>query len=77
MKIKILGSGCMKCAKVYENVKKAANESKIDAEVEKIEDMDKIISFGVMVTPALVIDGKIKCEGRIPNIDEINKWITK
>ncbi len=75
MQIKILGAGCMKCAKVYENVKKAIDELGIDAEVKKIEDIDKIISSGVMMTPALVIDGKIKCEGRIPNIDEIKKWI--
>jgi len=76
MKIEILGIGCMKCAKVYENVKKAAGDLGVDADIEKVEDMDKIINYGVMITPAIVIDGKIKASGRIPNIDEIKKWIT-
>ena len=76
MKIEILGTGCMKCAKVYENVKKAVADLGVDADIEKVEDMNKIINYGVMMTPALVIDGKIKASGRIPNIDEIKKWIT-
>ena len=67
----------MKCAKVYENVKKAADEIGVDADIEKVEDINKIINYGVMMTPALVIDGKIKASGRIPNIDEIKKWIIK
>lgn len=75
MKIEILGTGCAKCKKVYENVKKAMGEDGVDADVEKIEDMDKIIGYGVMMTPALVIDGKIKASGRIPSTDEIKKWI--
>jgi len=65
----------MNCKKLYENVKKAVEELGIDADVEKIEDMDKIISFGVMMTPAVVIDGKVKASGRIIGTDEIKKWI--
>ena len=47
----------------------------MDAEVEKVEDIDKIISFGVMMTPAVVINGKVKASGRIPSTEEIKKWI--
>ncbi|ODS35088.1 MAG: glutaredoxin [Candidatus Altiarchaeales archaeon WOR_SM1_86-2] len=75
MKIEILGAGCMKCKKLYENVKRAVEELGIDADVEKIEDMDKIISSGVMMTPAIAVDGKIKASGRIPSTEEIKKWI--
>ena len=75
MKIEILGAGCFKCKKVYENVKKALEETGVDADVEKIEDMNKIINYGVMITPALVIDGKIKASGRIPNHEEIKIWL--
>ena len=71
MKIEVLGSGCMKCEKVHENTKKAIDELGIDADVEKVEDINQIISCGVMMTPALVIDGEVKCEGRIPGVDEI------
>ena len=65
----------MKCEKVYENVKKAVEELGIDADVEKIENIDEIISSGVMLTPAIVINEKIKASGRIPSIDEIKKWL--
>lgn len=75
MRVKILGSGCMKCKKLYENTKKAIDGLDIDADVEKVEDMNQIISFGVMMTPALVIDGKIKCEGRVPGVDEIKGMV--
>jgi len=75
MEIKVLGTGCAKCGKVYENVKKALEELGVDAEVEKVEDIDKIISFGVMMTPAVVINGKVKASGRIPSTEEIKKWI--
>ena len=75
MEIKVLGTGCAKCGKVYENVKKAIEELGIDAELEKVEDIDKIISFGVFMTPAVVINGEIKASGRIPSTEEIKKWI--
>ncbi len=75
MEIKVLGTGCAKCGKVYENVKKAIEELGVDAEVEKVEDIGQIISSGVMMTPAVVINGKVKASGRIPSTGEIKKWI--
>jgi len=75
MEIKILGTGCPKCRKVYENAMKAIEELGVDSEVEKVEDIDKIISFGVMMTPAVVINGEVKVSGRIPSIEEIKRWV--
>ncbi|MGB2842423.1 MAG: thioredoxin family protein [Halobacteriota archaeon] len=75
MDIKVLGTGCAKCRKVYENAKKAIEELGVDSEVEKVEDIDKIISFGVMMTPAVVINGVVKASGRIPGTEEIKKWV--
>ena len=75
MKIEILGTGCPKCKKLEENAKKAVAELKIRAEVVKVTDIGKIVEYGVMSTPALVIDGKIKASGRIPDVGEIKKWL--
>ncbi|MFH1789101.1 MAG: thioredoxin family protein [Candidatus Altiarchaeota archaeon] len=75
MKIEILGMGCPKCKKVEENVKKAVAETGVDAEVVKVEEMDKILSYDIMMTPALVLDGNIKCSGKIPAVEEIVGWI--
>jgi len=77
MKIEILGMGCPKCKMLYENAKKAVEESGIQAEVTKVEDMDKITSYDVMITPALVIDGKVKTVGKIPQAEEIKKWLAQ
>ena len=75
MKIEVLGMGCPKCKKLYENVQIAVKESGIEAEVSKVEDIAKITEYAVMITPALVIDGEIKAAGRIPTPDEIKVWI--
>jgi len=75
MKIEILGMGCPKCKMLYENAKKAVNETGVQAEVLKVEDMDKITNYGVMMTPALVIDGKVKTTGKIPGAEDIKKWL--
>ncbi|MBL7197833.1 MAG: TM0996/MTH895 family glutaredoxin-like protein [Candidatus Omnitrophica bacterium] len=75
MKIEILGMGCAKCKMLYENAKKAAQEKGIEAEVVKVEDMDKITAYGVMMTPAIVIDGQVKAAGKIPSSEEIKKWL--
>ena len=75
MKIEILGMGCPKCKMLYENAKKAVKEKNIKAEVVKVEDMDKITAYGVMMTPALVIDGDVKSSGKIPRSEEIKKWL--
>ncbi len=74
MKIQILGMGCPKCKKLEENTKKALQELKISAEVEKVTDVERI-SQTVMLTPALVIDSKVLSEGRIPEPNEIKKWL--
>ncbi len=75
MKIEILGMGCPKCKMLYENAKKAVNEKGIQAEVLKVEDMDKITNYGVMMTPALVIDGEVKTTGKIPSAEDIKQWL--
>lgn len=67
MEIKILGSGCSNCAKLEKVTKEGIAELGIVAHVEKIEDMQKIMSYGVMSTPALVIDGVVKLVGKVPN----------
>jgi small redox-active disulfide protein 2 len=71
MKIEILGGGCANCGKLYDNVKKALADSGKEASVAKVADYAEIASYGVMRTPALVIDGKIKSEGRVPSAEEI------
>ena len=75
MKIKILGTGCPKCKQLEANVKKVLEETGKKAEMEKVTDVNKIIEAGVMATPALAIDGKIVCSGRIPKTEEIKKWL--
>lgn len=77
MKIEILGMGCPKCKILYENAQKAVSESRVQAEVVKLEELDKIMGYGVMVTPALVIDGEVKASGRIPSVQEIRSFISE
>lgn len=76
MKLEILGMGCMKCETLYDNAKKAVEEAGIQADVLKVEDINKITEYGVMAMPALVIDGQVKVSGRIPEPAEIKKWIS-
>ena len=75
MKIEILGTGCPKCKKLYEISEEAVKELGISAEIIKITDINKIIDYGVMVTPALVIDGDVMVAGKIPEKEEITDWI--
>lgn len=75
MKIKILGTGCPKCKKLYAEAEKAVAESGVQAELEKVENIDDILNYGVMMTPALVIDEEVKASGRIAPSSEIAKWI--
>ena len=76
MKIEILGMGCPKCKKLYENAQSAVKELNVQAEVVKVEDIQKIMDYGLMTTPAIAIDGEVKAAGRIPAPDEIKKWIS-
>ena len=71
MKIQILGTGCPKCKKLTEQAEVAAKELGIAYELEKIIDIEKIMAFGVMSTPALAVDGQVKVSGRVPPVDEI------
>lgn len=75
MIIKILGSGCAKCKKLEENVRKAVADKGVDATVEKVTDMDKIMDYGVMMTPALVIDEKVISAGKLLKVEEIAKLL--
>jgi len=75
-KIQILGTGCPKCKKLAENAEAAAKELGIEFEIEKVTDINEIMSFGVMMTPALVVDGDVKVVGKVPSPDEINRMLT-
>ncbi|MFW6220811.1 MAG: thioredoxin family protein [Nanoarchaeota archaeon] len=75
MKIEILGSNCPRCEELLENTKKALKEKSIDAKIKKITDINEIISYGVMSTPAIVIDGEIKSYGKVNEVEEIKKWL--
>jgi small redox-active disulfide protein 2 len=75
VKIEILGTGCPKCKKLSELVEEAVKELGVSAEIIKVTDINKIIDYGVMVTPALVIDGGVIVAGKIPSKEEIIKWI--
>lgn len=76
MKIKVLGTGCMKCKKLYAEAEKAIAASGVPVELEKIEKIDEIVKYAVMMTPALVVDEEVKASGRIPPAAEIVGWIT-
>jgi len=73
--IKILGTGCAKCNKLEEMARKAAEENGAEFTVEKVKDINKIMEFGVMTTPALVVDGEVKVAGKVPSLDELKKLI--
>lgn len=75
MKIEILGTGCAKCKTLYENVQKAVSESGKSAEVTKVEDIPSIMKYGVMSTPALVIDGQVKFSGKTASVSEIKAML--
>ncbi|MEI6512723.1 MAG: thioredoxin family protein [bacterium] len=75
-KLQILGTGCAKCNKLTELTKTAADALGIEYELEKVTDIREIMQFGVMMTPALVVDGKVKIVGRLPSADEMKKLIT-
>ncbi len=75
MKIKVLGTGCPKCKKLYAEAEKAIASSGVKAELEKVEKIEEIIKYGVMATPGLVIDEEVKSSGRVPQGSEIASWI--
>jgi len=75
MKIEILGTGCPNCKRLEANVIKAVEEKKVKAEIVKVTDITKIIEYGVMSTPAIVIDGEVKAYGRVADVKEISRWL--
>jgi small redox-active disulfide protein 2 len=75
MNIKILGTGCPNCQRLEANTKQALSESKMEAEVEKVTEIQDIMSYGVMGLPALVVDEKVEVSGRIPNVEEIKELL--
>lgn len=75
MIIKVLGSGCANCKKLEANVKEAVDELGLDATIEKVEDIKSIMAYGVMKTPALVVDEQVKIMGRVPKVKEIKKTL--
>lgn len=71
--IQILGTGCRKCVALKQNAEAALKEANIEAEIQKIEDINEIVKFGVMSTPALAVDGEVKIVGKVATADEIVK----
>lgn len=76
MDLKILGTGCAKCKKLEEATKAAADELGIEYTIEKVIDIEKIMSFSVMSTPALVVNGQVKVAGRVPTVEDIKKILS-
>ncbi len=74
-KIQILGTGCPKCRKLAENAEAAAKALGIEYSIEKVTKLEDIMAFGVMFTPALVVDGAVKVSGKVPSADEIKKML--
>ncbi len=77
MNIKVLGPGCAKCKKTEQLVQEVIKETGIDATVEKVSDMMQIASYGVFGTPSVIVDGEVKCTGKVPKKNDIKKWLGK
>ncbi|PKN89012.1 MAG: thioredoxin family protein [Deltaproteobacteria bacterium HGW-Deltaproteobacteria-1] len=75
MKIEILGVGCAKCHKLEELVREVVKKEGVSADISKVEDFKKIMAYGVMTTPALVVDGEVKVAGKIPSSEDIKKLL--
>ncbi len=75
MKIEILGMCCSNCGKLYQNAVEAVKLSGKEIEVTKVEDIRKIMAYGVLSTPAIVIDGLVKAAGKVPKVEDIKEWI--
>ena len=77
MDIKVLGPGCAKCQQTEKVVKEAVAEAGVSSTVEKVTDIRKIAEYGVFGTPAVVVDGDVKCVGKVPSKQDVKKWISK
>lgn len=76
MKLQVLGTGCPKCNKLAELTERVASEQKLDYTMEKITDINQIMAAGVMMTPALIVDGEVKVSGRVPTVPEMETLLT-
>ncbi|MFZ2641009.1 MAG: thioredoxin family protein [Verrucomicrobiia bacterium] len=74
-KLQILGTGCAKCTKLAETAEQAAKSLNLDYQLEKVTDINAIMNFGVMMTPALVVDGVVKVVGKVPSVDDVKKLL--
>lgn len=77
MEIKVLGPGCAKCSKTEKLIQEVIKETGVEASVEKVTDMMQIASYGVFGTPSVIVDGEVKCTGKVPKKEDIKNWITK
>ncbi len=75
MRIEVLGTGCPKCKQTLANAEKAVKIASVDAKIVKVEKINDIMNYGVMITPALVIDGEVKIAGKIPSPEQITGWL--
>ena len=76
MKIEVFGTGCAKCKKLFDNAQEAVKLLHIDAEIVKVEDIQKITDAGVIITPALAVDGEVKSAGKVLSVEEVKKYLT-
>jgi small redox-active disulfide protein 2 len=75
-KLQVLGPGCPKCVELAKRTDEAAKAVGLDYELEKVSELNRIMAFGIFVTPALVVDGEVKVVGKVPSVDEIKKMIS-
>ena len=75
MKVQVLGTGCMKCNKLYAETEKAIAKAGVSVELSKVEKIEEIMKFGVMMTPALVIGGEVRSVGKVPDAKQIAAWL--
>jgi small redox-active disulfide protein 2 len=75
MKIEILGTGCAKCQKLEDLVREVVEASGVAADITKVKDIKRIMTYGVMTTPGLVVDGQVKIAGKLPTAEQVKSWI--
>jgi len=75
-KLQVLGTGCPKCHRLAQNAEAAATQLGLEFEIEKVSDLREIMSFGVMMTPALAVDGVVQVMGRVPSVEEIKAMLS-
>ncbi len=77
LEVKVLGTGCAKCQKLYDEVAAVIAAAGLQAQLEKIEKIDEIVEYGIMLTPGLVIAGEVKSVGKVPGRDQLAKWLNE